>query len=971
MWVGLPSLILCVAKGYVETTSKLTFLGRAHNWLLMLLRQTADLGLISVCHYWIYMFLCRRYGLPAFPINLFFGVVLFDMFRIGIYEFEFARVNMMELLPSVFTSYAGRLGSRAIIWTDPVLFAGYRLQTGSSSLNVAIETILDSPILWASIVLCLLAWLICSLLLVFKYWRLIIASMSYSFGRYSVAWDKRDDSDLMVWKPAHPWKNAPFIVSHVLAAISAVLLLVTIFTRADSKLALFSELPYTETLLLAFTHFEKFGPKGGRPEFLKAVRHYLPPGRRWLDTRPNPVYPAVHADLEAFCAYHPLDDECKDFTPSEKKPLTKMPNVVFIGYESFTPSFNLISKDFIVEHANTPPSDSKSMITDTLYYSADVMPNMRSYQKYAVTFSGTASFGIPTASGLIGLFTGIPPAQSYGLIVDAALLHSDDVASAIGNMGYRSFVVGSTEFRFDGQNNWFNKRPAREEALNRLKCIEGQEDFLNDPLHMELLRRAPSGNIPRLRRCHPDDVNKLTQEIRAKGLDVPRWYDAIYNYYPVGRMAELVNISESTVRTDGVTWPADRLTASMFKRHWQQAKEILQRKNESKPIFGTYLTVESHMPYLSYDKEEYYDPISKHAWSNPDRLKEARFIRVNKYADKYGIKPVLDFLKETDPHTIFVITGDHGTRDIPVRETDSPIVGDVVYSSDCVHHSSGTDSFYITSAMIGYLGDDPVVKKVMGLDKHAGKTVKVPNDHGDVVYTLLDILAQLNGTSLPPTHRRSRNLMNLTSQIAETIEKKGVEEAVAEIDRSGWRGISSATFNLEYREGMKVLRTHPSDPAGAHFYNQTSFPLCMRKKSEPPMKLGTPEARSAYKRMFKFLQAETHLSYYNRMYNYGFRNETCIKNKDCRWKEPIPLRFHDWFFVKLLFMIPVAAVILLAIPVEIFIAVKWPAVKYNQQNVQGNSSDDLLSLGQLYCEEIVLSDDSNSADAPAIHTEES
>ena len=947
-WIGLPSLFICICKGGVETSAKLTFLGKRSNWFFMFLRQTAGLGLISVCHYWLHRLLIGKYRLPAFPLNLLFAGLLFETFGLALYDFEYARINMMMILPSIFTAYAGRMGRRATMWTDPVLFAGARPVTGSSALNVVIGTILDMPVLWTSIILFVGSWIGLSVFLVYKFRRVIAASMSFKMGKYSVKLNRTSgDEERLVWKPAHPYKNVPFILSHVLACLSVILLFSALFSRSNFKLALFSQLPYFEALLLAFTHFEKFTPDIPYSDFIKTVRHYLPPGRRWLDTRPTPVYPAVHGDMEAFCAYNPTEDECKGFVAPEKKPLTKMPNVVFIAYESLTPSFNLISKEFIKEHTDVGPGDKRAMVTDTLYFSEEVMPNMRRYQKDAVTFSGTASLGIPTASGLVGLFTGIPPAQSYGIIVDATLLHSDDLASAMRNIGYRSFLVSSAEFSFDGQSNWFFKRSAKEEALNRMKCIEGQEELLNDPLHMELLRRSPSGHVPKLVNCNPKKVDKLTKKLRAKGLDVPKWYDIVYNYYPLGGMADLVNLTRSTVRTQGTTWPADRLTAQMFKRHWQQAKEILQRKGESKPIFGTYITIESHVPYFSYDKEEYYDPIKDEVWKDHERLREARFVRVNKYADQYGIKPVLDFLKETDPHTIFVITGDHGTRDIPIRDTDSEVFDDIVYSSDCVHHSSGTDSFYITSSMIGYLGDDPVVKKIMGLDKNAGKTVKIPNDHGDVIYTLFDILTRINGSSPPPTHRRSRNLLNLTSQLCDTIDKQGVKAAADEIDNSGWHGISAATFNLEYREGMKVLRSHPSDPSGAHLYNQTSFPLCMRKKSQPPMKLGTPDAKRAYERMFNFLQAENHLSYHNRMYNYGFRNTECYAKKECEWAEPTPLRFNDAFFIKILIMIPFSVFMCVAVPAEIFVTAKWYLEQHSQELIDGpgNHSDDPLCVG--------------------------
>ena len=960
LWIGLPLIFLCVCKGAVETTAKLTYLGRKFNWLVMLVLEVAELSLISVCHFWLHRLLVARLKLPAFPLHLIFAVVIFDVFGLALYDFEYARHNMMMVLPSYFTAYAGRLGERQTLWVDPVLFAGSRPDTGSTVANLVLNTLVDHPVLWLSIVVFLFAWLAASAYLVYRCRYLIVESAAFSVGRCRVKWYKKEmyETSSLVWTPQHPYRNFPFVFTHCLAVVSFGVLIGSIVTKSDYKLAWFPILPYFQALLLAFTHFEKNKPSLSKAEFLENVRQYLPPGRRWLDNREDPVYPAVHGDMTAFCGYNPTHADCKDYVPPETKPLTRLPNVVLIAYESLTPSFNLISKEFIREHANVGPNDKKSLITDTRYFSEEVMPNMRKLEKDAVTFSGTASLGIPTASGLVGLFTGIPPAQSYGMIVDATLTHSDDIASAVRNFGYRSLLVSSAEFTFDGQSNWFFKRPAREEALNRLKCIEGQEELLSDPLHMELLKRSPSRHVPKLVSCSEKKVAKLTKKLQKRGIDVPKWYDAVYNYYPLGGMAELLNLSESSIRTKGTTWPADRLTAAMFKRHWQQQREIMNRNGESKPIFGTYITIESHLPYFSYDKEEYYDPISEEAKKSQDTLREARFVRVNKYADRYGIKEVFDFLREHDPNTIFVITGDHGTRDIPIRDSDSPVVDDIVYSSDCVHHSSGTDSFYITSSMIGYLGDDPVIRRALGLDKVGGKVVKVPNDHGDVAYTLLDILARINGTSLPPTHRRGRNLMDLATNLFDTIETEGVKAAVEEIDKSRWRGISSATFNLEYREGMRVLRSHPGDPSGAHFYNQTSFPLCMRKKSEPPMKLGTAEAKSAYKRMFKFLDVENYLAYHNRMYNYNFRNETCMTTRDCRWSTPAGQTWNDKSFIWFMIKIPMNALIILAAPLEVFLLLRWLFSDDNQELIDQSvsSSEDPLCVRSNDDDEAPLAD---------------
>ena len=86
--------------------------------------------------------------------------------------------------------------------------------------------------------------------------------------------------------------------------------------------------------------------------------------------------------------------------------------------------------------------------------------------------------------------------------------------------------------------------------------------------------------------------------------------------------------------------------------------------------------------------------------------------------------------------------------------------------------------------MIGYLGDDPKVKEVVSLSKVSGKTLKLPTDHNDLIYTIEDILTKLNGTSIQPTHRRNRNLLDLSSNLIDHINNNTLKEGLDEIDNS-------------------------------------------------------------------------------------------------------------------------------------------------------------------------------------------
>ena len=83
----------------------------------------------------------------------------------------------------------------------------------------------------------------------------------------------------------------------------------------------YSRVTFIQSSLLSLTHFEKDISHTVSDNLVNYLREYLPPGRRRLDNRDNPIYPAVHADMETFCAYNSEHNDCKDFSPKPQVPL--------------------------------------------------------------------------------------------------------------------------------------------------------------------------------------------------------------------------------------------------------------------------------------------------------------------------------------------------------------------------------------------------------------------------------------------------------------------------------------------------------------------------------------------------------------------------------------------------------------------------------------------------------------------------
>jgi hypothetical protein len=392
--------------------------------------------------------------------------------------------------------------------------------------------------------------------------------------------------------------------------------------------------------------------------------------------------------------------------------------------------------------------------------------------------------------------------------------------------------------------------------------------------------------------------------------DFPLWFDYADTYEPSMEQGLLLNVSKESIVFH--PWVNDRLSTKQFALHWSQQKAIMKQKGISKPIFAGYMNVESHMPYMGYDRDDFYDPIDPSISDFSDEHKKRRYIRVNKYADKWAVGETIRFLKEHDNNTIVFITGDHGTRDVPLRSKNSFITNKTVFSGDCVGGSSGCDSFFTTTGVIAYLGSDERVIQKLGLDKLKGKTMKFATDHNDMMYTMLDVTSKLLQKEMKPTHRRARNLF----EVSQAILGKSYEEQVNYLDASKWVGLSFLTHQIEFRKGAKNLRVHPADISGAHFYDAVTFPTCLKLKNDPEMELGGHKVERMYRKMFEYLNVENFVTSKNRVYSYQFRDGECIANRNCTFptaKNPRVRASPEGLLITF-FYVPILTALLISIP---------------------------------------------------------
>lgn len=678
-------------------------------------------------------------------------------------------------------------------------------------------------------------------------------------------------------------------IFHYVASLSVLTTLIIFFIPSFSNISKYSKLTYLEASHLSLHHYDT--RKINNETLVNKSRYFLPPGRMWLDERLYPEFPAVHSGIKAYCAYNKYSQKCLNFNPAPQKPVAKLPNVVFLLFESLTPIFPLFSKDFITEHVNAKEGSRKRIFSSKPFINPMSFPGLGKYQELGVAFSGMSALGSPSDYGWHSLMTGIPPSQSFSNMQDGFNIHSDDLPSFLHSGGYKTLYFSGKPIDSSHEKYWVWRRTAREEALYNLNCHNLTKDMNDDIIYLR----------HKLRHCNEREIKSMTESL--DGIDFPTWFDKTYKISPDNIKDLDIDQDDYPKEIKNEIYP-DRIVAEQFISKWP--------KKSHQPIFAVFEGVETSQPYNGFDDELFYEPYDQDLNSMSSEYRLQRFVQMMKYSDKYQIGRVLDFLSQTDNNTIFVITGKSGMNDVPVMKSGHDYGDGVIYAKDCVGGSSGTDSFFTTSAIIGYLGNDENIKNILHLTNISGKTLKLPTDHNDLIYTLEDILSKINGTELPPTHRRSRNLLDLTNDIVS--KNKNVYKNIED-----WRSYSLTTFLADYREGVSLLKTHTGDPNGAHYYEIGSFPTCLRKNTSEPIKVGSNEGKIMYDRMLKFIKMENYLTSSNRLYNYAFRDVSCIEKGQCTYPTLKEIEINDRFFVGGMMILPLVLVGLISILLNVMV----------------------------------------------------
>lgn len=872
----LPTYVVIISKSLFLTKASLTFFGNQIRLITQLIFQFAEFSFFGCIHFWLF-YILKKINLSTVILNIFFIAFYTLLFILVLYDYQNGNFNLQNVLFSTLKAYVPIFSTKPD-FSFPLDMIPRNNYNSLSFLKDVRFAIVDEPAFWSLFITFLLLFFAYCIYLITKFKLEICLSVKAEEETqndltcaYSHLIDKKFKIDVT---ETINFDSKYFKGIHIFGLLYITISLCYYFTPVRQRIVDLSSFTTIFNIIFSMTHYEK--RLNEKINLLNITRRYLPKGRYWLDNRNDPIYPLVHGDITAFCAYNPNDKKCKKNIEKVEKTIEKnnekMPNVYFMIIESFNPFSYLINDDFLDEQSGLTADDKKFYVTDTPYYNEKVLPNLARYSKEGIVFSGLASHGLPTLSGMHALLTGVPPSQTIMNIIETSDAHVDDFPSHFHDVeNYRTFYATSTDFKYDGLHIWLNRRTAEEEAKIRLNC-EDSSDLFDDQFQQKLMKK-----VPHLKKCKPKEIEELIEKKNLKSF--PKWFDYLVGFFPDENQSKVLNLTELCLKkTD---WISDRVLSKEIQAVWKQQKSHMKRKKIEKPLLGVTINMETHIPYYGFDNPDQYDKIDSKISTFSNAHKKMRFIRVNKYTDKNYIGEMLDFLKREDNNTIVIVMGDHGTRDVPIRKSYTKLTQNTILSGDCYSEPSGIDSLFITSGAILYLGDDERVKKELKLNKLRGKTVKVATDHNDVIYTILEILSRLKNKSLPPTSRLGRNLIDFSEDIINTLNSEGPSKLIQNLNDQDWQSISYLSYQIEYKRGAKFIRTHSAGPNTAHYYNISSFPTCVKRDNDDDMKLGGEDAKKMFDEMVDYLNVNNHLLYHNRVFNYAFRDEKCIEKGFC------------------------------------------------------------------------------------------
>ncbi|CAL6065794.1 Sulfatase [Hexamita inflata] len=341
-----------------------------------------------------------------------------------------------------------------------------------------------------------------------------------------------------------------------------------------------------------------------------------------------------------------------------------------------------------------------------------------------------------------------------------------------------------------------------------------------------------------------------------------RWFDSFYNYFPTQIQADELKINLSTSKN----WTPDRISSAQFIYYLNQSLNKTKQ-----PHLGVWFSVDTHYPFRGYDDLQEYEQFKIGKGVNSgikQRDKFDSYATLAKYTDHY-IGKIIQFIEQNMSNTILVITGDHGAREVPLFQKGEQI--DIYDNQSALYNDCKCgDSNFAVSALISYIGTNQ--KLIQKIQEVQGSVIKLPTDHQDLIKTLYNLI-----NDSIPSSRLGRNLFDM---INTTTELKHVSLRYTDI-------LAEIAFE------DRLIRFNPNALNGEMISIQ---PSCVEGQKQYQSNNTIKQDILKFTKYHKLVQ---YIQQRNQMFNYKFRDITCVQYNNCKF--PVPQKpTKNYYLVQLM-----------------------------------------------------------------------
>ena len=173
---SIPILGLVLAKGFLETDARLTYIGNYTNCLTMFICQFSELCLITTIHFWLSFLFRKIRKAPLIFLDGFFISSYIHITFLELSEFNAGLSGMQFTTPSAFQIWVFRIGKIINHFTDPVFAIPTNLTNNAVNLQIVLEVLKTKFTFYFFLFAVYVAVACIMILFLYKYRKYILSS---------------------------------------------------------------------------------------------------------------------------------------------------------------------------------------------------------------------------------------------------------------------------------------------------------------------------------------------------------------------------------------------------------------------------------------------------------------------------------------------------------------------------------------------------------------------------------------------------------------------------------------------------------------------------------------------------------------------------------------------------------------------------------------------------------------------------